>query len=866
MKKIFTLITVAIIALSASISVQASPADPTPYKYIQPDGSVITLHSHGDEFYSWITDDAGNEVEVCDDGYVRKVARPLSAQEKREASQNSPMRTSSSLAPQYAQTSGSPHFLILLIQFSDKKFIEGNTDEQVRLAFDDMMNKTGYNVNSAVGSVQDYFNDNSNGQFIPVFDVYGPVTVSGKLADYGATLNSKNHDSGVARALIEACYKEKDNIDFSKYDDNNDHIVDNIFFFFAGNSEAENTSVSTNIWPHKWNAYWSLNSGNYQNENIPGTTIKYKDATEHCTSGTTPALNGYMLDVYGCTSEFTGRTSVQCGIGTFCHEFSHTLGLDDFYDTDYEDNGEGDGLFHYSLMSSGNYNGHDSGTNTDGHIPPSYTSIDKVEMGWSSWTSLSSGSDYTLSETNKMTAYRTILSSSGSDEYFVYEARNGQKWDSPLPTGLLIYHVRESQFNSSGNKLESNPGIYFKAAYPSSLNPPHASEANVPYPGPNNITSFDNNSPSPATDWSGKWYGDALSDIQYNSTKHEVTFTYTKKDPNARSLSGTVSDYSTGAGISGAEVLLEYTGGSKKTTTGTNGSYSFDLSEVTKTEFTVSISKTEYLSIEDDTFTYPGGDYIKNFKLISESTATEGIELKKYKGISYLSIWKTGTSNNYTACIKFTAAEMKPFAGMSITEISFAVHGNVSSESAVVWFGSQQALDQEVNNPIGGQFMNVPINNGGLTIPKDQDVYVGYSIEGATETYPLFVDNSSPNDNGFYWRNGTNWSNLSEKGSLLISFKVEAQSSPDEKDEMYTLGYSGLNLEQGKEYAKNATISLSLAESSDDVMSVTYYYDGTKKDGSSINTGETAGDHTIKAEVTYKSGKTETIIQIIKVQ
>ena len=108
MKKIFTFIITAILALNAAVVSQASPADPTPYKYTQPNGSVIILQGHGDEFYHWITDEAGNEVEIGEDGYVHKVERPLSSQEKRMASAKSPMRTNLSSAPQYAQSTTKP--------------------------------------------------------------------------------------------------------------------------------------------------------------------------------------------------------------------------------------------------------------------------------------------------------------------------------------------------------------------------------------------------------------------------------------------------------------------------------------------------------------------------------------------------------------------------------------------------------------------------------------------------------------------------------------------------------------------------------------------------------------------------------------
>ena len=221
-------------------------------------------------------------------------------------------------------------------------------------------------------------------------------------------------------------------------------------------------------------------------------------------------------------------------------------------------------------------------------------------------------------------------------------------------------------------------------------------------------------------------------------------------------------------------------------------------------------------------------------------------------------------SDDVVGCIRFSSAEMKPFAGMKLTEISFYVSNSVSSQSAVVWFGSDQVLNQAVDPPVVNKFVSVPVSGGGLTIPEGKDIYVGYAVTGSDGPYRF--DKTSTNNEGMYVRriSGSSWTSWSDDGSLLISFKVQTEAE-EEPDEMYELGYSGLDLEPGKTYSKNKTVSLSILPSSDPVKSVTYYYDGNKRNVANINTGS-AGDHTIKAEVTYESGKKETIIQVIKVQ
>lgn len=110
-----------------------------------------------------------------------------------------------------------------------------------------------------------------------------------------------------------------------------------------------------------------------------------------------------------------------------------------------------------------------------------------------------------------------------------------------------------------------------------------------------------------------------------------MTFTYTKKDPNTKTLSGKVTDYTTGAAISGATVIVEYTGGSKSATTAGDGSYSFDLRDVPKTDLEVNITKSGYISRENNKLTHPGGDLFKDFAILSTSDAASGIILKRYK-------------------------------------------------------------------------------------------------------------------------------------------------------------------------------------------------------------------------------------------
>ena len=65
MRKIFLLLALALVSLST----QAIPADPTPMRVMQPDGSTITVQLHGDEFFHFTTTTDGYTVVKNQAGY-----------------------------------------------------------------------------------------------------------------------------------------------------------------------------------------------------------------------------------------------------------------------------------------------------------------------------------------------------------------------------------------------------------------------------------------------------------------------------------------------------------------------------------------------------------------------------------------------------------------------------------------------------------------------------------------------------------------------------------------------------------------------------------------------------------------------------
>ena len=412
MRKLFFLLA----ALCCCVSLSAVPAYRGLITHTQPDGSKIMIRLHGDEFAHWVTDASGQYLEKDADGFYRPAseaqvrARRVAGQVRRAQANNRRRSIARS-----GVANGQKHFLVILVQFTDVKFADEATAQQ---DFTNLLNQVGYSVNGAVGSARDFYYDNSHGAFEPIFDVYGPVTLDNAMAYYGGN-DSDGYDQRPEVAVKEGCQKvdTQFNVDFSLYDNDGDDVVDLVFMYYAGYGEADGGSDDS-IWPHQW----ELSSANIS-----------------------LTLDGKTIDKYACTNELNSYGALKdkmCAIGTACHEFGHAMGLPDFYDTDYEDNGEAGGLYDYSLMCGGSYN-------NEGRTPPYFNIEERIMLGWledAVFREFDASGNYTLTSVQDNVAYKTPTDQDG--EYFVYECRSKTGWDSYLPeAGLIVYHVDKSSRN-----------------------------------------------------------------------------------------------------------------------------------------------------------------------------------------------------------------------------------------------------------------------------------------------------------------------------------------------------------------------------------------------------------------------------------
>ncbi len=384
------------------------------------DGSTVTVTLKGDEYSHWWETEGGAAVSIDEYGTAALISdsdleEMQSAGAQRKAASNAVRGKRLARARKSdAKYTGEKKGLVILVNFANKSFASETPQED----FDRQFNEAGYSDNNHVGSVADYFSDQSYGEFALEFDIVGPVTVSQNYSYYGEN-NSGGNDRYPCTLVIEACDSIDAEVDFSQYDWDDDGEVDQVFLVYAGYGENAGAASST-IWPHEW----CLSEGVYYSD---GDGVQTYD--------------GVTVDTYAMTCELSGTSGTTLdGIGTACHEFSHCLGFPDFYDTSYSG---GWGMESWDLLDSGSYNGPD----WNGEVPAGYTAYERWAAGWLEPTEITADTEVTdMQPLNDYPEAYVLYNDADENEYYLLENRKSDKWFSYVynyeaPSGMLILHV-----------------------------------------------------------------------------------------------------------------------------------------------------------------------------------------------------------------------------------------------------------------------------------------------------------------------------------------------------------------------------------------------------------------------------------------
>ena len=461
-----------IVFFFASVAVNAVPAYPGKLTATLPNGKQVVLTHRGDEHFSFFTDEEGNAYRRT----ANKVGfEQISMDEVRELWQPRIDRANKARSARAAKRVGTPtdnltgtkKGLVILMQFDDYSFVSENP----KAIFEDYFNKEGYTDFGMTGSVKDYFKAQSYGQFELDFDVVGPYTAAHSMVYYGGH-SGNSHDSRPYELIWEGCVQADADVNFADYDWDGNGEVDQIFVIYAGYGENyDNTSdnlFANCIWPHE-------------------SQLKYFDI-----EGMKP-LDNIKINTYACSSELRDIEGTNLnGIGAACHEFSHCLGLPDFYDTQ----GSNFGMATWDVMDQGCYN-------NDSRTPSGYTSYERMFAGWLTPTELNS-----MTRIEGMKALEEepeayiLYNEKNRNEFYLLENRQKIGFDaSQYGHGLLVLHVDYDEAIWRSNSVNINSSRQRLTIIPADndLRYTLQSLAADPFPGTKNVTELTNYSTPVAT-------------------------------------------------------------------------------------------------------------------------------------------------------------------------------------------------------------------------------------------------------------------------------------------------------------------------------------------------------------------------------
>lgn len=442
--------------LPPAAGLQAAPAAPASVRKVQPDGTEIMILQRGDEKIHWMetldgytllydadryvayaaTDSAGNLVASNVRYRGGRSGDPLSAPERAAPERGAPLQkglryspaqvavlrqrweAAGSARPQRAPAApvvGEKKALCVLMQYPDRPFVKPKQD------FENLLNREGYSVDGAMGSVRDFYIENSYGQMALNVTVVGPYTAAHSHDDYGD--RSGPYGGGdLAQEAITAAYS--DGVDLREFTNADDSRLETFHMIFAGHG-SESSADPTDLWSHKWMLSSPIN------------------------------LGGVTVYDYSCSPELRKATGTDIThVGVICHELCHVFGAPDYYDTDGGTGGSFDGTGNWDLMANGMWNGPDEAS--WGAVPAHINMFQKIQYGWVTPVELTDSRDVTgmPNSADSPTAY--VIKVGNSGEQYILENRQRVKFDSQTPGhGLLIYHVHPSLPGNTQNTVNA---------------------------------------------------------------------------------------------------------------------------------------------------------------------------------------------------------------------------------------------------------------------------------------------------------------------------------------------------------------------------------------------------------------------------
>lgn len=394
---------------------------------------------------------------------------------------------------------GSPVIPVIMVEFPDCPFQETTTQDKLTK----VLNEEGYTDEfGSVGSAADYFKSQSAGAFTPSFKIVDRVNVS-KPRNYYGQNSGGNIDVKSVEFVKEAVDSALSHgVDFSQFTESGTGKVPLVSIFHAGFGEhSTNETVSgcdSLLWAHFRQV--SINAGTVGiNSYFVGDELL---PTEYSADGT--EVTKFQFD----------------GIGVFIHEFSHALGLPDFY---YTGNNAPvadtlQTMGYWSVMDYGHYM-------YNGYAPQGYNAYERSCLGWLQLRELSEKSSVTIKPFSDFGNANPeedgaclVRNPNNSKEYYIFENRQPSTWYSSLfRSGMLITHVDYNASAWSANTVNNVPSHQRFAIVPADSVINTYTPKNVRgdlWPGRwNNATSFTDTTIPASVLYSGGYLSRPIYDI-----------------------------------------------------------------------------------------------------------------------------------------------------------------------------------------------------------------------------------------------------------------------------------------------------------------------------------------------------------------
>ena len=479
----------------------AVPAYPYPVVFTQPNGEQVTLIMQGDEFvrfaqtldgytllynaegyFCYAQKNAQGDLEPSD-FFAEDISNRSEAANQLLADTPKKLRFSESQVSVYRQirnmveneqkgskgnTTGVRKLLTILMQYPDRPFIKTQED------FYNMFNQVKYTEYGANGSFRDFFFESSYNKLDVQTTVAGPFTAE------------KKHDyySGNERELArEAVYAAHDaGVNFADFAINGE--VPSFYIIFQGHGQEAGAGEDC-IWSHAW----SINP---------------------------VFLDGVKISSYACSPELRGSGGSNITwIGVICHEFGHSLGAPDYYDTNYGTGGQYEGTGTWDLQASGSWN-------DNGRTPAPPNPYSKIYIyDWATATELNSAQTVTIPSARIYDNAYFRINTQTPNEYYLLENKIKGGYDDYIPgVNILIYHKAADLYGMN----TTSPQKFYPVAANAPVNLPSAgtncqadygsvNSVFCPWPGHTGKDEFTDHTIPAMIDWNKQPTNKAITNI-----------------------------------------------------------------------------------------------------------------------------------------------------------------------------------------------------------------------------------------------------------------------------------------------------------------------------------------------------------------